>query len=285
MTKILSSKPIVDHAIVDLKHQCDVLRNKGVIPCLKVILVGENSASLVYTSNKKKFCDKIGADCEIVRLKENTSSEELVALLIKLGADKSVHGIIVQLPLPKHLNGLQVDTLIPPNKDVDGFHPLNLGSMLIGKSKSFLPCTPKAIINLLKYYQISISGKNAVIIGRSNIVGKPIGILLLQENATVSYCHSYTKDLSFFTRHADIVVAAIGKAKFLDNRFFDINKQATVIDVGMNRDNEGKLCGDVDYEKVFPIVSGITPVPGGIGPLTIIGLLQNLLQATQNSLI
>lgn len=284
MTKILLAAPIIEQYTAQLQRQCLELKQKGVIPSLKVILVGDSPASLVYTQNKKKFCEKIGASCEIIRLSEATTEKSLVERLKSLAQDSKVHGIIVQLPLPPALQKVDIDELIPPHKDVDGFHPINQGALLLGKDKFHLPCTPQGILTLIQYYKIPLKGQNVVVIGRSNIVGKPVALLLLQKDATVTLCHSHTQDLASYTKQADIVVSAVGRPQFLNKNFFDPRKNTVVIDVGINRDNQGKLCGDVHFDEVKSVVGAITPVPGGIGPLTILCLAQNLLQATENSL-
>ena len=251
----------------------------GYAPGLSVIIVGEDPASKVYVRNKKLGCEQVGFNSSVYELPENTTREELNALIDKLNADESVHGILVQLPLPKHLDSEEVIARISPEKDVDAFHESNVGRIMIG-NYSFLPCTPAGVMELLRASEIEISGKECVVVGRSNIVGKPMAMLLLQANGTVTICHSRTKDLAEVTRRADILVVAIGKADFITA---DMVKDGTVvIDVGMNRRADGKLTGDVDYATVSEKASYITPVPGGVGPMTITMLLKNTLTAAEN---
>ena len=248
------------------------------MPTLAVILVGDDSASQVYVRNKEKACHEIGIRSMIYRLRSDADEEELLGLVEELNEEDSVHGILVQLPLPKHINAQHILRAIDPKKDVDCFHPFNAGKMLEG-SDGFLPCTPAGIIEMLHRSGIEIAGKHCVVLGRSNIVGKPMAILMLRENATVTICHSVTKDLKEWTRQADILISAVGKAKMVT---IDMVKPgAVVIDVGMNRDAMGKLCGDVDYDAVSGIAGAITPVPGGVGPMTITMLLQNCLKAVE----
>lgn len=252
---------------------------EGKLPGLAVIIVGENPASQVYVRNKKRACEQVGFNSWVYEMPESTTQDELNALVDRLNEDEAVHGILVQLPLPKHLDEEQVILRIKPEKDVDAFHPYNVGRITIGDPK-FLPCTPAGIIQLLKRSNIEISGKECVVVGRSNIVGKPMALLLLAENGTVTVCHSKTKDLKEVCRRADILVVAIGKADFITADM--VKEGAVVIDVGMNRNAEGKLTGDVDFASVSEVASYITPVPGGVGPMTITMLLQNTLTAAEN---
>lgn len=254
------------------------LLEKGCQPGLAVILVGNNPASHTYVRNKEKSSIEVGMKSEVIRLSEEVTEAELLKQIESLNADDTIHGILVQLPLPKHIDEDLVIQAIDPKKDVDGFHPVNVGKMLIGQ-QTFLPCTPYGIMELLDRSGVDIAGKHAVVIGRSNIVGKPMGQLLLQKDATVTYCHSKTKDLSSITKQADIIVAAIGKSKFITDEH--IKEGAVVIDVGMNRDENGKLCGDVDTEKAKAVAAAITPVPGGVGPMTITMLLKNTLRSAE----
>ena len=286
MTEILKAAPIREKYIPELQQMCEELKGQGVHPSLKVILVGNHPPSLIYTRNKKKFIEKIGGLCEIIHLEESISEDDLKNEIKNIADDSSVHGCFVQLPLPKHLGHIDVKQLMPANKDVDGFHQDNMMLVLEGDrgEKSLLPCTPKGIMTLLDFYGVDPSGKSAVVIGRSMIVGKPMMMLLTNANATVSLCHSRTQDISAYTKEADIVVAAVGKAKFLTKDFFNKDKKQIVIDVGMNHDENGKLCGDVDFENVKEIVKGITPVPGGVGPMTIFSLAQNLITAAKRTL-
>lgn len=247
-------------------------------PGLAVVIVGENPASQVYVRNKHKACSEVGIYSQVHELPTDTTESELLNLIDKLNADKNINGILVQLPLPKHLDEEKVLLRINPEKDVDAFHPVNVGKIMIGNF-SFLPCTPAGVMELLKHYGISPAGKHCVIIGRSNIVGKPQAMLMLKENATVTICHSRTQNLSEITRQADILVAAVGKANFVTSDM--VKDGAVVIDVGINRLENGKLCGDVNFVEVEPKASHITPVPGGVGPMTITMLLKNTLTAAK----
>lgn len=260
------------------------LKEKGIVPGLAVIIVGEDPASQVYVNNKEKACAEVGFFSEKFALPESTTQQELNALVEELNARKDINGILCQLPLPAHLNDKEVINLISPEKDVDAFHPVNVGAIMIG-DYNFLPCTPAGVMEIIHSTGVDISGKKAVVIGRSNIVGKPMAMLLLHENATVEITHSKTKNLSEITSQADILVAAIGKAKFVTADM--IKDGAVVIDVGMNRDENGKLCGDVDFASAADKCSFITPVPGGVGPMTISMLMKNTLTAAklQNGLL
>ncbi|MDE6658580.1 MAG: bifunctional methylenetetrahydrofolate dehydrogenase/methenyltetrahydrofolate cyclohydrolase FolD [Eubacterium sp.] len=258
--------------------ETEELKKKGVTPGLAVIIVGEDPASQVYVRNKEKACEEVGFYSEKFALPENTTQEELNALVQKLNERKDINGILCQLPLPKHLDDKEVINLINPIKDVDAFHPVNVGAIMIG-DYNFLPCTPAGVMELIHSTGVDVCGKKAVVIGRSNIVGKPMAMLLLHENATVEITHSRTQNLSEITAGADILVAAIGKAKFVTADM--VKEGAVVIDVGMNRDENGKLCGDVDFEGVKDKCSYITPVPGGVGPMTISMLMQNTLTAAK----
>ena len=252
----------------------------GITPGLAVVIVGTDPASQVYVRNKRRACAEVGFYSEGYELPEDTTQAELEALVDKLNADEHIHGILVQLPLPKHLDAEKILLRIDPSKDVDAFHPYNVGRIMIG-NYSFLPCTPAGIMELLRRSGISCEGRECVVVGRSNIVGKPMAMLLLQANGTVTVCHSRTKDLASVTRRADILVAAIGKADFFTADM--VKPGAVVIDVGMNRRPDGKLTGDVDFASVEPIASAITPVPGGVGPMTITMLMKNTLRAAQDS--
>ena len=274
---------IIDGKAVSAKVRAEIAERVAKIeaetgkkPGLAVVIVGEDPASKVYVRNKAKGCAEVGFYSEVHELPENTTEEELMALIDKLNADERINGILCQLPLPKHLDEKAVVDRIRQDKDVDAFHPANVGKIMIG-DYDFLPCTPAGVMRLLEEYEISPAGKNCVVVGRSNIVGKPQAMLLLQKNGTVTVCHSRTADLKAECRRADILVVAIGKAKFIDADY--IKPGATVIDVGMNRDENGKLCGDVDYESAKEIAGAITPVPGGVGPMTIAMLLTNTLKA------
>lgn len=264
-----------------IKNEVEALKNTGKETGLAVIIVGNDPASKVYVSNKKKGCEQVGMNSYEYALPEETTTEELLALINELNGDSRVDGILCQLPLPRHIDEKTVINSIAPEKDVDAFHPVNTGHIMIG-DHSFLPCTPAGIIEMLKFYNIQISGKECVVIGRSNIVGKPMAMLLLQNSGTVTVCHSKTENLAEVCRRADILVAAVGKANFVTSDM--VKDGAVVIDVGMNRNAEGKLCGDVDFENVKDKCSFITPVPGGVGPMTITMLLNNTLTASKNNM-
>lgn len=277
--KIIDGKKIAEDIRQEIKSEVEVLTKRGIIPGLAVILVGNNPASRTYVTNKQKSCHALGMKSVLIELSEEVTENELLEKIKELNTDSSIHGILVQLPLPPQINEKRVIETIIPKKDVDGFHPINIGKMMTGQD-TFLPCTPFGIMEMIKHEGISIEGKHVVVIGRSNIVGKPAGQLFLNENATVTYCHSRTNNLSYYTKQADILVAAIGKAKFVTEDM--VKEDAVVIDVGMNRDEYGKLCGDVDFEHVKTKASYITPVPGGVGPMTITMLLSNTLKSAQN---
>ncbi len=279
MANIINGKEISAQIRAEISQKVKEYNAKtGKLPGLAVVIVGENPASQVYVRNKKKACEQVGFNSWVYEMPENTTQEELNALIDKLNDDADVHGILVQLPLPKHLNEEEIILRIKPEKDVDAFHPYNVGRITIGNPK-FLPCTPAGIMELLHRSNIEISGKECVVIGRSNIVGKPMALLLLSENGTVTVCHSKTRDLKEVCKRADILVVAIGKADFVTADM--VKEGAVVIDVGMNRNAEGKLTGDVDFESVSRVASYITPVPGGVGPMTITMLLQNTLRAAE----
>ena len=283
MSNIIDGK-VVSAAVKErVAEQVKELNSKGVSVCLAVILVGSDPASQIYVANKKKACEQLGIISKEYILPENTTQKELVSLVEELNRDTAVNGILCQLPLPKGLDEKAVIAAISPEKDVDAFHPVNVGKIMIG-DYDFLPCTPAGVMEMLSYYNIDVNGKECVVIGRSNIVGKPMAMLLLHKNGTVTICHSRTKNLSETARRADILVAAVGKAKFVTADM--VKEGAVVIDVGMNREN-GKLCGDVDFEAVSQKASYITPVPGGVGPMTIATLMQNTLTAAkrQNNII
>ncbi len=277
--KILDGKKMSAEIRTAIKEKVVLLKEKGIVPGLAVILVGDNPASKVYVGQKEKGCLEAGFASFLHRMPETTSQEELLALIDKLNADKTVHGILVQLPLPRQIDPDTVLAAIRPEKDVDGFHPVNIGRLVAGLPASE-PCTPKGILRLLKSTGIPLAGKEAVVIGRSNIVGKPVALMLLAESATVTICHSKTADLAEHARRADILVAAIGKPRFVTADM--VKEGAVVIDVGINRLEEG-LVGDVDYEPVAEKASWITPVPGGVGPMTIAMLLENTLEQAEKN--
>lgn len=276
--QVISGKLISEQIREELKLEAAQLKQQGIVPGLAVVLVGDDPASKVYVGSKAKACEQLGFYSEVHRLPETTSQEELLLLIDKLNGEAAVHGILVQLPLPSHINEKAIIDAISAEKDVDGFHPVNTGNLMIG-DESLLPCTPAGCIELMKRSGYAISGKHAVVIGRSNIVGKPVAMLLLRENATVTICHSRTANMEELCKQADIVVVAIGKAKAIDSRY--IKPGAIVIDVGINRLADGKLAGDVDYEDVLPVAGAVTPVPGGVGPMTITLLMQNTLKAAR----
>lgn len=275
MAKIIDGKQISLDIKNELKEKVAKYKEQGIEITLAVVKVGNDPASAVYVRNKEKACEYVGINSKTLALPEETTEEELLNVVKELNEDKNVNGILVQLPLPKHIDESKVLLTIDSTKDVDGFHPVNVGKMVIGED-TFLPCTPAGIIEMIKRTDIDIEGKECVVIGRSNIVGKPMAMLMLKENATVTIAHSRTKDLKEVTKRADIIVAAIGKAKFVTADY--VKEGAVVIDVGMDRDENGKLCGDVDFESVSKVASAITPVPGGVGPMTVTMLLVNCLR-------
>ncbi len=276
MYKIIDGKLVSQSVKDSVKAEVEVLKEKGVEVTLAVIIVGDDPASRVYVNSKKKACEYVGFKSLEYALPAETTQEELMALVDELNSRADVNGILCQLPLPKHLDEKAIIEAISPLKDVDAFHASNVGKIMIG-DYDFLPCTPAGVMEMLSYYDIDVTGKNCVVIGRSNIVGKPMGMLLLHKNGTVTITHSRTVDLKNVTNKADILVAAIGKAKFVGEDM--VKDGAVVIDVGMNRDENGKLCGDVDFDAVAPKCSYITPVPGGVGPMTIAVLMKNTLKA------
>lgn len=275
---LLNGKELAQKLQQEMTQEVTELKEKGIQPGLAVILVGEDPASQVYVRNKERAANNIGMYSVVYRLPETTSEADLIAKIEELNHDDKVHGILVQLPLPKHINEDLVLDTIDPAKDVDGFHPMNLGNLFAGKP-TMIPCTPAGIMELIKLSGIDLAGKNAVIIGRSNIVGKPMAHLLLQANATVTICHSKTKDLPKVAKQADVLVVAIGRANFVTADF--VKEGAVVIDVGINRDENNKLTGDVKFDEVAPLTSYITPVPGGVGPMTITMLMRQTIDAAK----
>ncbi len=275
---IIDGKVISANVKERLKSEVEKIKAAG-LPCsLAVIMVGDNPASKVYVGNKKRTCEELGIYSEVYTLPESTTMDELLALIKELNGRADINGILCQLPLPPHLDEGVVINTIDKDKDVDAFHPVNVGKIMIG-DYDFLPCTPAGIMEMLRYENIDVCGKNCVVIGRSNIVGKPMAMLLLHQNGTVTICHSKTQNLKEITRRADILVAAVGKAKFVTADM--VKPGAVVIDVGMNRNENGKLCGDVDFENVKEIASKITPVPGGVGLMTVAMLMQNTVTAAK----
>ena len=279
MVQLIDGKLISAQIKDELKAEVAQMKERGINPCLAVIQVGNDPASSVYVNNKKKACAYIGIESLSYELEETISQDALLELISELNENEKVNGILVQLPLPKHIDENAVIDAITPSKDVDGFHPETVGNMCIG-TRGFLPCTPAGVIQLLKRSNIEIEGKECVIIGRSNIVGKPMAMLLLRENGTVTITHSRTKKLKEVTKRADILVVAIGKPKFVTKDF--VNEGAVVIDVGIHRNEDNKLCGDVDFDDVVEKVSAITPVPGGVGPMTIAMLMNNCVETVRN---
>lgn len=276
--EIISGSEVAKQVRNEMKSEVQQLHQQGITPQLTVILIGDDPASNSYVNGKEKAAKEVGINSTVIRLEDTISEATLLEKITELNKDESVDGILVQLPLPSHIDEQKVIESISPSKDVDGFHPINIGRMMVGKD-TFISCTPQGIMTLLRSKNIPIEGKNAVIIGRSNIVGKPMGQLLLNEHATVTYCHSRTKDLRAFTTSADILIVAVGKENVIDASY--IKEGATVIDVGINRTSDGKLTGDVDFQSVKEVASYLTPVPKGVGPMTITMLLANTIKAAK----
>lgn len=278
MAYIIDGKRISQEIKDELKEKVAHLKAEGKQAALAVIQVGNDPASSVYVNNKKKACAYIGIESLSYELPEETTEQELLALVERLNQDDAVHGILVQLPVPKHIDADKIIQTISPKKDVDGFHPENVGNLVIGEN-GFVSCTPAGIIQLLKRSNIEISGKNCVVVGRSNIVGKPMALLMLRENATVTIAHSKTQNLKELCKTADILIVAIGKPQFITAEY--VKEGAVIIDVGIHRDENNKLCGDVKFDEVEPLASAITPVPGGVGPMTIAMLMNNCVEAME----
>ena len=278
MAIILDGKELAKKTRMNLKTECEKLKEKGIKPKLAVIMVGDDEASKVYVRNKSRACNEIGIEYEEYILKDDIAQEELISLIQKLNKDKTVNGILLQSPIPKPLNIREAFNKIDYRKDVDGFNPINVGKLAIGE-KSFISCTPYGVVKMLEEYNINPEGKNVVIIGRSNIVGKPLLQCLLNKNATITICHSKTRDIKAITKNADILIAAVGRPHFVTEDM--VKDGAVVIDVGINRNEEGKLIGDVDFENVEKKASYITPVPGGVGPMTIAMLMNNVVEAAK----
>ncbi|EPZ38153.1 MULTISPECIES: bifunctional methylenetetrahydrofolate dehydrogenase/methenyltetrahydrofolate cyclohydrolase FolD [Anoxybacillus] len=276
--QIINGFELAKEKRAQLAKEVEQLKQQGIEPALAVILVGDHPASQSYVKAKQKACEEIGIRSILLTFPNDISEEFLLEQIARLNEDQSVHGILVQLPLPKQMNELHIIEAIAPEKDVDGFHPLNIGRMMTGQ-KTFLPCTPYGILYMVQSLQVDIAGKHVVVVGRSNIVGKPVGQLFLREHATVTYCHSRTNDLAAITRQADILIVAVGKPKLITSPY--VKEGAIVIDVGVNRLESGKLCGDVDFDDVKEVASYITPVPKGVGPMTITMLLHNTIQAAR----
>lgn len=283
MAKILDGKAVSQRVKNALKEETEKFVEKyGIKPGLAVVIVGDDPASRVYVNSKKKACAEIGYYSEEHALPESTTEDELLSLVEKLNGDEKIHGILVQLPLPKHIDEEKIINAVNPKKDVDAFHPVNVGKIMIGNF-DFLPCTPAGVMELINDAGIDLTGKNCVVVGRSNIVGKPQAMLLLHKNATVTICHSKTKNIKEITKNADVLVAAVGRAQMFDGDY--IKDGAVVIDVGMNRLENKKLVGDVDFESAEKKASYITPVPGGVGPMTIAMLMKNTLTAAKNAVL
>ncbi|AWC29757.1 bifunctional methylenetetrahydrofolate dehydrogenase/methenyltetrahydrofolate cyclohydrolase FolD [Bacillus cytotoxicus] len=277
---IIKGNEVAEKKRAQLKEEVVKLKEQGIVPGLAVILVGEDPASRSYVKGKQKGCEQVGIYSELIEFPDTITEERLLAEIDRLNEDNRINGILVQLPLPKHIEEKAIIERISPKKDVDGFHPINIGRMMTGQD-TFLPCTPHGILELVKETNIDISGKHVVVIGRSNIVGKPVGQLFLNENATVTYCHSKTKNIKELSKLADILVVAVGRPKMVTADY--IKEGAVVIDVGVNRLETGKLCGDVDFENVLDIAGYITPVPKGVGPMTITMLLHNTVESAKRA--
>lgn len=278
MAVIMDGKLVSQRTRERLRQQVAGLAERGIVPGLAVVLVGDDVGSQIYVRNKALACDELGIVSFQYSLPADTTQKQLLQLLDRLNADPAVHGILVQSPLPEQIDEAFITNYINPQKDVDAFHPYNVGRIMLG-DYAFLPCTPAGILEILRFYGIDPAGRHCVVVGRSHIVGRPMSMLLLHANATVTICHSHTQDLAAHTRQADILVAAVGKERFITADM--VKPGAVVIDVGMNRDSQGKLCGDVDFAGVEPLVSHITPVPGGVGPMTITELMQNTVTAAR----
>ena len=276
--EVVDGKLVSQKLRTQMKDRVNSLMLKDIKPGLAVILVGDNPASQVYVRNKIRACESIGVQSTVIRLAKNCSEQSVLDELMRLNSDPVINGILVQLPLPKHIDENKILETIKPEKDVDGFHKLNVGAMVTGNAQ-FYPCTPHGVMKLLDYYNVPIEGQHAVVIGRSNIVGKPMALMLLERGATVSICNSKTPDVSIFTRQADIVVAAVGRVDVLTGKM--VKPGAAVIDVGINRLQDGSLAGDVDYDSVRSVAGFVTPVPGGVGPMTITMLLENTIRAAE----
>ena len=277
---ILEATPVKEKETERLRQRCGEFQARGIVPRLKVVLVGENPASVLYTARKEEFVKSLGAECEIVKMKADIASTEFSDKIEEIISDKKVHGCLIQLPLPTQLAQLPVGEMIPREKDVDGFNSENLSFLFRGDrgEKALLPCTPKGIVTLLGHYDFSLNGQSVAVLGRSMIVGKPMALLVSNYDGTPTLCHSKTVNIRQICRQSDIIISAVGKGRFLDDSYIG-NNFPIVVDVGINRKDGGQLCGDVNFEKVAPLCRGITPVPGGVGPMTVLSLAQNLFQA------
>ncbi len=281
MTTILSTQSIIDEKIQLLRSKVEGLTAAGLPPKMRVILVGNDPASRIYVSRKEKLCHELGCHFELVEMSEKVTEEEFLMAIKSMNTDPSVTGCFVQLPVPKHLSHIDVTQIINPDKDVDGFGAQSILDLYKGKDPFFIPCTPKGILTLLESQKVTVRGKNVAIVGRSLIVGKPLSLLLKNRGATVTVCHKDTQDIPFYTRHADIIITAIGIPKYFGKNYFRDDKSQIVIDVGISKDENGTISGDIDFEGVAPMVKAITPVPGGVGPLTVFSLMENLIKATE----
>jgi len=280
MARIIDGKAIATEIKAELKLRVDALREKGVVPCLAVVMAGDDPASAIYVRNKRRACKEVGVESRYVKLEANVTQEEVIACINELNADASVHSILVQLPLPRHIDEDAVLDAILPEKDADGFHVVNAGRLLTGRECT-LPCTPAGCMELLRRSEVPMNGMEAVVVGRSNIVGKPMALLLQQENCTVTMCHSRTRDLASHVKRADIVVCAAGRKGLITADM--LKEGAAVIDVGINRGEDGKISGDVDFETASEVAGWITPVPGGVGPMTVAMLMRNAVIAAENA--
>ena len=278
MAQIIDGKAIAAEITEEMRLRAQALRERGIVPCLAVILAGNDPASEIYVRNKRRACKRAGVESRLIRLDQSVSREELLREIHALNQDPAVHAVLVQLPLPEHLDPAEILSAVSPEKDADGFHPLNAGRLLAGEA-GVLPCTPAGCMELLRRTGVPLSGAEAVVIGRSNIVGKPMALLLLQENCTVTLCHSRTKDLAGHVRRADVVICAVGRPGLVTGEM--IKPGATVIDVGINRLPDGRVVGDVDFESVSAVAGAMTPVPGGVGPMTIAMLMKNAILAAE----
>ena len=278
MAQLIDGKAIAAEITEEMRLRAQALREKGIVPCLAVILAGNDPASEIYVRNKRRACKRAGIESRMIRLDQNVSREEILREIHALNQDPAVHAVLVQLPLPGHLDETEILSAVLPEKDADGFHPLNAGRLLTGE-KGVLPCTPAGFMELLRRTGVSLSGAEAVVIGRSNIVGKPMALLLLRENCTVTLCHSRTKNLAEHVRRADVVICAVGRPGLVTGEM--VKPGATVIDVGINRLADGRVVGDADFESVSAVAGAITPVPGGVGPMTIAMLMKNAILAAE----
>lgn len=284
MTTILKTQSLIDEKIQELKSKVRSLKQNGLAPKMRVILVGNDPASRIYVSRKEKLCEELGCAFELIELPETVTEGEFLKSIDDMNTDPSVTGCFVQLPVPKHLAHIDVTQIIDPDKDVDGFGAQSILDLYKGRDPFFIPCTPKGILTLLEDQKVDLRGKTVAIIGRSLIVGKPLSLLLKNRGATVTVCHKDTPDIPFYTRHADIIVSAIGSPGHFGKKFFKDDKSQIVIDVGISKTEDGSISGDVDFDEVSPMVMAITPVPGGVGPLTVFSLMENLIAATQRAI-